>query len=725
MKFFFSIVFIFSFFFNSFSQKINENLDLTQFYSGELFNYNIATSSKAKIDSIYNWYLANYNITDQDEVYKEFVYRYNFFLEKLNKSGKVFNNNEITIYLNALKDKILEKREEKNRIQVYLVDFDQLNAFTNDFGGIYVNVGTIARLENEKELILVLAHEIAHILSRHSFKMENLNERLTNKGKFSEINEINAAEYHKFSRKQEMEADSLAYILLKEANISLDNLGALFEKLKYCNNPVYNTTVDILNCFGGNPIINDHLTRVKSDIGNISFSTNGHTVDSLTTHPSVEQRIDFYNQVILEKSDSIVYEGIAESYDHYKKLASFVLIRTLMSNQKYVESLYLICQLMEQYPKSDYLITNKLKNLLLLDQEKYLTNSFNVVNDYMGSCSDQDFLRFKYLFLRSSALDLNVLTIENIKQAQKMNEIPYHNRLLDFSYQFLYKYNTYLISSKNNQLILNPEEGKMGKYYFDPISMYTKDQRKEAVKLKEDGFFLAEHAYKDSVLLVSFAHNFQDLETFNLSTEKYKARRDSYESMLTLDQFDFETDIDRAYKKSKKGTFVFNKPISDNATVAVIQSDTYYFDLKNSSITLDYHKTLETEELINLLLEEEHLYTVKLTNNNSKNVSVSENYLHSLLSDWIDETMLFSDLVYSVADEEIMNNQTINKIDYIVYNLNLIQKKSNRYRSVYYELYFDISNMGIVYVSKITSKRKPKQTYLRHYFYQSYHRKLK
>ena len=126
------IFFCFSWNLNAQQQEIN----LNQFYSSLESHKSLEISSSDRIDSLYQLYLKEHNINEDNGAYEEFIYDYNFFLEKLNKSGKVFSGDELSVYLNRLKDEILVDHPKKDLIQVYLTNFDQLNAFTNDFGSI-------------------------------------------------------------------------------------------------------------------------------------------------------------------------------------------------------------------------------------------------------------------------------------------------------------------------------------------------------------------------------------------------------------------------------------------------------------------------------------------------------------------------------------------------------------------------------------------------------------
>lgn len=50
----------------------------------------------------------------------------------------------------------------------HVVDSRQINAFALPGGAIFVNTGTIAAAENESQLAGVMAHEISHVVQRHS-----------------------------------------------------------------------------------------------------------------------------------------------------------------------------------------------------------------------------------------------------------------------------------------------------------------------------------------------------------------------------------------------------------------------------------------------------------------------------------------------------------------------------------------------------------------------------
>jgi beta-barrel assembly-enhancing protease len=149
-------------------------------------------------------------------------------------------------YVNTLGKLIASKTSRADlQWQFAVVNTDVVNAFALPGGFIYVNRGLIARTRNESELASVVSHEIEHVVRRHSVKqMEKaqganigvaLTCRLTNicshtAGQVA-IQVGAAAMFARFSRKDEMQADSGGF--QNEVRAGLDPRGMLtfFERL--------------------------------------------------------------------------------------------------------------------------------------------------------------------------------------------------------------------------------------------------------------------------------------------------------------------------------------------------------------------------------------------------------------------------------------------------------------------------------------------------------------
>ncbi|MCG7904692.1 MAG: M48 family metallopeptidase [Candidatus Thiodiazotropha weberae] len=75
-------------------------------------------------------------------------------------------------YLEALTERIVSAQglSEEMPITVHYVDNDTVNAFATLGGHIYMFRGLLEKLPNENALVMVLAHEIAHVKHRHPIR---------------------------------------------------------------------------------------------------------------------------------------------------------------------------------------------------------------------------------------------------------------------------------------------------------------------------------------------------------------------------------------------------------------------------------------------------------------------------------------------------------------------------------------------------------------------------
>lgn len=90
----------------------------------------------------------------------------------LQKSGLIYSDSIMGNYLQEVGMKVVPEDLRKSiipfRFQVILDP--ELNAFSLPDGNIFIHLGLLARLENESQLALVLAHEIDHVINRHAVK---------------------------------------------------------------------------------------------------------------------------------------------------------------------------------------------------------------------------------------------------------------------------------------------------------------------------------------------------------------------------------------------------------------------------------------------------------------------------------------------------------------------------------------------------------------------------
>ncbi|MCJ8290721.1 MAG: M48 family metalloprotease [Crocinitomicaceae bacterium] len=703
-----------------------QNNELDQFYNSNYEPSELNTDFTSRFDSIYNAYLSKKNITqDKSGVLKDFVLNYNYFLDKLNKSGEIFYNNEISIYLNELKDTLLYNHPLKNDIKVYLTNFSELNAFTNDFGNIYVNVGLIAKMNSVDELLTVLAHEISHVLLEHSYKQENRNIDLENGREISEVDEIDVFESHKFSRGQELEADSLAIELLQNNGFNLSAFESSFELLRHSKNPIYTGSPDLNLLFFGDYESITYFDGIQDVVNlyDLNFELDSAELSAITdtllmTHPTIDQRIKNIKTLV---DSTLVYESFKSQNDFnlIKLLASKVYLKKLSDERNYIEGIYLAVKLRELYPNDNFLTKTQLKLMLLLTQSKYKPRYSNqILNEFGNECNSEDYLKFRWAMLQIPALEMNILTIQSIKKSTSTD--PYLKRLDMFANQFLYKNNRYLFITTSTGISVKPDLNMEQGRVLDLSEYYTTVEVKQYNKNKKIGYQYVHQVLPSDNLVTTFLSEHFDAISFSEQVSQYKLRRNDFGKGLTLDQFALTIDPKDFTKISPKGNFVSSISYSDSAQVVLAQSHTYSVIFDKKSAKMDILETAESNELISRIMKEENIYDAFQTNqvNSKSNLTVKENYRHYVLNQYINDCWNLSDLTYSSVDEEIQKITTEQKLDYASYNLNFIfhNRTKNKNFSVHYNLFFDLRNMGVVYFSKIPSRSRPSDLILRRIF---------
>src|SRR3982751_2871743 len=129
--------------------------------------------------------------------------------------------------------------------QFAVVNTDVINAFALPGGFIYVNRGVLAQASNESELAGVLAHEIEHVVRRHSVKqMEQVQQANVGVGLVCVLTRVcenqaaqaaiqvgGSAVFAKFSRADEVQADEGGFQNVIRAGINPRGMLTFFQKL--------------------------------------------------------------------------------------------------------------------------------------------------------------------------------------------------------------------------------------------------------------------------------------------------------------------------------------------------------------------------------------------------------------------------------------------------------------------------------------------------------------
>jgi predicted Zn-dependent protease len=181
-------------------------------------------------------------------------------------------------YLNILGDSLAHVTSRADLDwHFYMVNTNDFNAFALPGGYIYVNRGVAERSDMMDQFASVIAHEIGHVVLRHSVKqmeqMQGANLGVTvacvltnvcNSGiGQAGINVAGQAIFAKFSRDDEAQADAAGVQELVRAGINPNGMPEMFEKL-LAERKTKPTGLDAW--FTDHPLEEDRVAATRSEI---------------------------------------------------------------------------------------------------------------------------------------------------------------------------------------------------------------------------------------------------------------------------------------------------------------------------------------------------------------------------------------------------------------------------------------------------------------------------
>ncbi|WP_034831797.1 M48 family metallopeptidase [Endozoicomonas numazuensis] len=227
--------------------------------------------------------------------------------KQLKNSSRVYGNETLQVYLQGIMDKLYP--EFKGNIRVYVLKQPVLNAFALPNGGVYVNTGLIAAMENEAQLAAVLAHEGIHYINRHSMKQREVRKMTsafataTMLAGFPLLGSVGlASTVTGYSRDLEREADDEGYIRLVEAGYDPSQSTVAFEALA--------------------------REARASEVKRPMF---------FSTHPAMEERIEHF-QKLQEKDDKVRGKDIhADRYQSHVEHLRKEVLKNKLETGRYSE----------------------------------------------------------------------------------------------------------------------------------------------------------------------------------------------------------------------------------------------------------------------------------------------------------------------------------------------------------------------------------------------------
>jgi len=184
-----------------------------------------------------------------------------------------------------------------------IVNTDVVNAFALPGGFIYVNRGIIEHADKMDELAGVMAHEIGHVVKRHSVKQmqqaQGANVGVTLACILTNVCESQVGQtainvggtlvFAKFSREDEAEADEEGFSYLVKAGISPQGMVSFFQKLLEMEQTSGGSSVPAW--FSDHPLTQDRISDIQNMINQLPPATLGTLTDDSRAFQDFKARI--------------------------------------------------------------------------------------------------------------------------------------------------------------------------------------------------------------------------------------------------------------------------------------------------------------------------------------------------------------------------------------------------------------------------------------------------
>lgn len=339
-----------------------------------------------------------YKEKETQKKYKEiWDSRTSFMVNSIEANSYVYDK-EVYSYLYDIINQIVNANKDRVPVRPFLLldRSGSVNAYAIGNNIIAVNLGLITFSQSREELALIIAHEMSHnILTHPENAMKQRAELLTSDEYKNSLNAVLDSKYERltrlkkilsnysFSRSKhqryhESDADSLAILLLKKANISF--AAKYFLRLDSADiqyrQPLKAAVKNYFTAY--NLPFEDGWTQKRSrglSTRNYNFRDTSSLQDSLKTHPDCEER---YNKT---KSLTDTKTNITPIPDAIRERTNKIVLWNMYNNMSLTTCLYRIMLEKDKGNKDewyDFMVYNIFSGLFYADRELKRFNAIGV-----------------------------------------------------------------------------------------------------------------------------------------------------------------------------------------------------------------------------------------------------------------------------------------------------------------------------------------------------------
>jgi hypothetical protein len=346
------------------------------------------------------------------------------------KDGYFIHDDSLENFVRTVGNRIASSNGLSHHLarKILIAQDPSVNAFCYAKGILVVNIGLLARISSEHQLAFAMAHEMAHDELEHIKEKilreadvnterqakEHIKKIITGKVEVEDIENFRKLAYGtgRYSRANEVSADSMAVILLARAAYDVTEAISVLDVLENGLSPKYAIGVDFFLPFHFEEYpFQEYWLKDRLSFYNRRYADDFmFTYDSLKSHPETVKRKNLlfsqtHNTEIAEENALHVrayLEAVIQTAEMQTVEASFL-------TRRYDLCLFYAMQMFAKYPNNSYLVGRIGKIFIDLSQHTYFPMIFTytvdfseelrLMNSFLYNLQDKEMLEIAFYFL--------------------------------------------------------------------------------------------------------------------------------------------------------------------------------------------------------------------------------------------------------------------------------------------------------------------------------------
>jgi hypothetical protein len=384
----------------------------------------------------------------------EFAVNSNFGIDEILFSGKVLYGDPLSIYINKVADKVLEKNPKlRKELRFYVLKSYSVNAFSTNQGIIFVTVGLISQLENEAQLAYILCHEIAHYTQKHSLESyKRKNDVIEGKGKFKVLDfDERIQEIYSYSKENEFEADVEGVKMYLKTPYNKQAALSSFDMLLFSYLPYDEIEWSIKE-------FQDSLYKFPVNYApkkGKEISADEAEDDEESTHPNIRKRKTKVESILEdEDKDGAIYVLGEDYFKSIQQQARIELFYILFNHAQYKKAYYLSYLYKNIYNDSSF--SSLISAYSIYAKAKKAQNTSNSdedsKNEEFKQTDEGAYYNVSFFFNKLNADELSILSIrETWKAYQNNKNDSFAKELFELACDDLFKNSSFSLSKFKEQ----------------------------------------------------------------------------------------------------------------------------------------------------------------------------------------------------------------------------------------------------------------------------------